>query len=153
MKKISMNSVLNILAAVLLAVSLIVIEVSFQTAQGWFDTNKNPLLMVLAVGGILLLAAVTALNILGTGGENKVISVAKTVCSAGACACAGVVFGLVLGAIATEFAYTFFSDFNKGTVKEYFMPQACTQAIAGMVLAVVAMIAAIAANGFEPRKS
>lgn len=143
---------MNVLAAVLLLVSLIVIEISFHTAQGWFDTNKNPVLISLAAVGILLLGAVIVINILGVGSENKVLSVIKTVFSAGACACAGVIFGLVLGAIATEFAYTFFSDFNKGTVKEYFMPQACTQAVAGMILSVAAIAAAAAANGFEARK-
>lgn len=152
MKKLSVNSILNVLAAVLLLVSLIVIEISFHTAQGWFDTNKNPVLISLAAVGILLLGAVIVINILGVGSENKVLSVIKTVFSAGACACAGVIFGLVLGAIATEFAYTFFSDFNKGTVKEYFMPQACTQAVAGMILSVAAIAAAAAANGFEARK-
>lgn len=152
MKKLSVNSILNVIAAVLLLVSLIVIEISFHTAQGWFDTNKNPVLISLAAVGILLLGAVIVINILGVGSENKVLSVIKTVFSAGACACAGVIFGLVLGAIATEFAYTFFSDFNKGTVKEYFMPQACTQAVAGMILSVAAIAAAAAANGFEARK-
>lgn len=152
MKKLSVNTILNILAAVGMLVSLIVIEISFHTAQGWFDTNKNPMLIGLAAAGILLLGAVIVLNTLGIGSENKLLAIIKTVFSAGACACAGVVFGLVLGAIATEFAYTFFSDFNKGTVKEYFMPQACTQAVVGMVLAVAAIAAAAAANGFEARK-
>ena len=149
MKKLSVNTILNLIAAAIMMVSLVVIEISFHTAQGWFDTNKNPMVIGLAVVGILLLGAVIVLNILGCGAGNKVLSVIKTLCSAGACACAGVIFGLVLGAIATEFAYTFFSDFNKGTVKESFMPRACTQAVAGMVLAVVSIIAGAAANGSE----
>ena len=103
MKKMSGNTVMNIIAAILLLVTLIVVEISFQTAQGWFDTNYNPAIIALAVGGIILLLAIAALNITGAGGDSQVVSLLKTLFSAGACACAGVIVGLVLGAIATEF--------------------------------------------------
>lgn len=153
MKKMSGNTIVNIAAAVLLLISLIVVEVSFQTSQGWFDTNNNPMIIALAVLGILLLLVIAALNLLGIGAESRAVSLLKMFLSAGACACAGVIFGLVLGAIATEFAYTFLSDFNDGTPKEYFMPTACTQAAAGMILSVTAILAAAAANAFDEQKS
>lgn len=153
MKKMSGNTIVNIAASILLLVSLIVVEVSFQTSQGWFDTNNNPLIIALAVLGIVLLLAIAVLNLTGVGAESRAVSVLKMLCSAGACACAGVIFGLVLGAIATEFAYTFFSDFNDGTPKEYFMPTACTQAVVGMVLSVITILAAAAANAFDGQKA
>lgn len=148
MKKISGNSVMNIIAAVLLLVTLIVVEVSFQTAQGWFDTNYNPAIIALAIGGIVLLLAIAVLNITGIGSSSQAVSLLKAVFSAGACACAGVIVGLVLGAIATEFAYTFLSNFNQGTAKEAFMPTACIQAVAGMIISIVTILAAAAANAF-----
>lgn len=153
MKKMSGNTIVNIAAAVLLLISLIVVEVSFQTSQGWFDTNNNPVIIALAVLGILLLLVIAALNLLGIGAESRAVSLLRMFLSAGACACAGVIFGLVLGAIATEFAYTFLSDFNDGTPKEHFMPTACTQAAAGMILSVTAILAAAAANAFDEQKS
>lgn len=152
MKKLSGNSVVNIIAALLLLVCIIVVEVSFQTAQGWFDTNNNLFIILLAVVGIVLLLANVVINILQIGKENPAVSIIKFVFSLGACVCAGIIFGLVLGAIATEFAYTFLSDFNEGTAKEYFMPTACTQAVAGMVLSVVTIVAAAAANAFNEYK-
>lgn len=153
MKKMSGNTIVNIAAAILLLASLIVVEVSFKTAQDWFDTNNNGIIIVLAVLGIVFLLVIAGLNITGTGAESRVVSLIKVFLSAGACACAGVIFGLVMGAVATEFAYTFFSDFNKGTPKEYFMPAACTQAVAGMVLSIITIIAASAANAFDSRKA
>ena len=152
MKKMSGTTVMNIIAAILLLVTLIVVEISFQTAQGWFDTNYNPAIIALAVGGIILLLAIAALNITGAGGDSQVVSLLKTLFSAGACICAGVIVGLVLGAIATEFAYTFLSNFNQGTVKEAFMPTACIQAVAGIVISVVTILAAAAANIFDAKK-
>lgn len=152
MKKMSGNTIVNIAAAVLLLIALIVVEVSFQTSQGWFDTNNNPMIIVLAVLGILFLLVIVVLNLLGAGTENSAVSLLKMFLSAGACVCAGVIFGLVLGAIATEFAYTFFSDFNKGTPKEFFMPTACIQAVAGLVLSVITILAASAANVFDGQK-
>lgn len=152
MKKMSVNTIVNLVAAIVLVVSLIMIEVSFGTAQGWFDTNYNPLILFLAILGILLLLAVAGLNIAGIGKENGVVSLLKLFFSVGACACAGVIFGLVMGAIATEFAYTFFSDFNKGTPKEHFMPAACTQAVLGMILCLVTIVAAAAANAFDEQR-
>lgn len=152
MKKMSGNTIVNIAAAVLLLIALIVVEVSFQTSQGWFDTNNNPMIIVLAVLGILFLLVIVVLNFVGAEVENSAVSLLKMFLSAGACACAGVIFGLVLGAIATEFAYTFFSDFNKGTPKEFFMPTACIQAVAGMVLSVITILAASAANAFDGQK-
>ena len=152
MKKMSGNTVMNIIAAILLLVTLIVVEISFQTAQGWFDTNYNPAIIALAVGGIILLLAIAALNITGAGGDSQAVSLLRTLFSAGACACAGVIVGLVLGVIATEFAYTFLSNFNQGTAKEAFMPTACIQAVAGMVISVVTILAAAAANIFDAKK-
>lgn len=152
MKKMSGNSIANIVAAVLMLIALIVVEVSFQTAQGWFDTNNNPVIIALAVIGIVLLLAITALNISGVGGDGMTVSVLKTFFTAGACACAGVMVGLVLGDIVTEFAFTFFSNFNQGTAKEYFMPTACMQAVAGMVLCIITILAAAAANAFDAKK-
>ncbi len=152
MKKMSGNTVMNIIAAILLLVTLIVVEISFQTAQGWFDTNYNPAIIALAVGGIILLLAIAALNITGAGGDSQAVSLLRTLFSAGACACAGVIVGLVLGAIATEFAYTFLSNFNQGTVKEAFMPTACIQAVVGMVISVVTILAAAVANIFDAKK-
>ncbi len=152
MKKMSGNTIANIVAAVLMLITLIVVEVSFQTAQGWFDMNSNPIIIALAVIGIVLLLAIAVLNITGIGGDGIAVSALKTVFSAGACACAGVIVGLVLGAIATEFAYTFLSDFNKGTPKEYFMPTACIQAVAGMAISFVTILAAAAANAFDAKK-
>lgn len=152
MKKMSGNIVMNIIAAILLFITLIVVEISFQTAQGWFDTNYNPAIIALAVGGIIFLLAIVALNITGVGRDSQLISLLKTLLSAGACACAGVIVGLVLGAIATEFAYTFLSNFNQGTAKEAFMPTACTQAVAGMVISVVTILVAAAANIFDAKK-
>lgn len=146
------NTVMNIIAAFLMLITLIVVEISFRTAKGWFDTNSNPAIIALAVGGILLLLAIAVLNITGAGGDSKAVSLIKTLFSAGACACAGVIVGLVLGAIATEFAYTFFSNFNQGTAKEAFMPTACIQAVAGMVISVVTILAAAAANMFDAKK-
>lgn len=143
---------MNIIAAILMLITLAVVEISFQTAKGWFDTNYNPVIIALAVGGILLLLAIAALNITGAGGNSQVILLIKTLLSAGACACAGVIVGLVLGAIATEFAYTFFSNFNQGTAKEAFMPTACIQAVTGMVISVVTILAAAAANMFDAKK-
>ena len=152
MKKLSGNTIVNIVAAVLLLISLIIVQISFKTAQGWFDTGNNEIIIVLAVLGIAFFLAIVVLNITGAGAESKGVSLLKMFLSAGACACAGVVFGLVLGAIATEFAYTFLSDFNKGTAKANFMPAACKQAAAGMVLSVAAIIAAAAANAFNEQK-
>lgn len=71
MKKLSGNTIVNMIAAVLLLVTLILVEVSFQTAQGWFDTNYNPLLIALAVLGIVLLVLIAGLNITGTGGRQQ----------------------------------------------------------------------------------
>ena len=153
MKKLSGNTIVNIIAAVLLLVTLILVEVSFQTAQGWFDTNYNPLLIALAVLGIVLLVLIAGLNITGTGADSKVVSNVKMLASAGACACAGMIFGLTMGAIATEFAYTFFSNFNQGTAKEYFMPTACTEAAIGMVLAVVTVLVAAITNAFNEQRA
>lgn len=149
MKKMSANTLVNIIAAVLLLVTLIVVEISFQTAQGWFDTNYNPLIIGLAIGGMVLLLAIAALNMTGAGGESQAVSLLRTLLSAGACACAGVIVGLVLGAIATEFAYTFFSNFNEGTAKEAFMPTACVQAVVGMVISIVSILVASIANVFD----
>ena len=149
MKKLSGNTIVNIVAAVLMLISLIIVQISFKTAQGWFDTGNNEIIIVL---GIAFFLAIVVLNITGAGAEIKGVSLLKMFLSAGACACAGVVFGLVLGAIATEFAYTFLSDFNKGTAKANFMPAACKQAAAGMVLSVAAIIAAAAANAFNEQK-
>lgn len=149
MKKMSANTLVNIIAAVLLLVTLIVVEISFQTAQGWFDTNYNPLIIGLAIGGMVLLLAIAALNMTGAGGESQAVSLLRTLLSAGACACAGVIVGLVLGAIATEFAYTFFSNFNEGTAKEAFMPTACVQAVVGMVISIVSILVAAVANVFD----
>lgn len=152
MKKMSGNTIVNIMAAVLMVISLIVVQISFKTAQGWFDTGNNTIIIVLAVLGIALLLVIAILNVAGIGAESKGISLLKMFLSTGVCACAGIIFGLVLGAIATEFAYTFLSDFNKGTAKANFMPAACTQAVAGMVISVIAMIAAAAANAFNEQK-
>ena len=63
------------------------------------------------------------------------------------------IFGLTMGAIATEFAYTFFSNFNQGTAKEYFMPTACTEAAIGMVLSVVTVLVAAIANAFNEQRA
>ena len=153
MKKVSGNTIVNIAAAILLLITLIVVEVSFQTAQGWFDESNHTAILILGIAGILLLLAAVVLNMTGIGSGSAGISVLKMLLSVGACVCAGVIFGLVMGAIATEFAYTFFSDFNKGTAKEYFMPTACTQAVTGMVLSVVTIIAAAAANAFTEKKN
>lgn len=152
MKKLSVNTIINIVAAVLLLASLIVVEVSFKTAQGWFDTNDNILIIVLSIIGMVLLMSIAVLNITGIGADSKAISILKTFFSASACACAGVIFGLVMGAIATEFAFTFFSDFNDGTPKEHFMPAACMQAVTGMVLSIVVIFTASVANVFDERK-
>ena len=153
MKKLSGNTIVNVIAAVLLAVTVVLIEVSFQTAQGWFDTNYNPLLIVLAIAGIVFLLVIVEMNLKGIGAENKAVSILKLLLSAGACACAGMIFGLTMGAIATEFAYTFFSNFNQGTAKEAFMPTACTEAAIGMILSVVTVIVAAVANAFNEQKA
>ena len=153
MKKLSGNTIVNVIAAVLLLVTLILVEISFKTAQGWIDTNYNPLLIALAILGIVLLVAIAGLNIGGIGAESKVISIVKMLLSAGACACAGVILGLTLGAIATEFSYTFLSNFNQGTVKEAFMPTACIQAVVGMALSVITIIVAAVANTFNDKKA
>lgn len=152
MKKMSGNAIVNIVAAVLMLISLIVVQISFKTAQGWFDTGNNRYIILLAVLGMALVLVNAILNIGGIGRESKVVSLLKMFFSVGACACAGIIVGLVLGAIATEFAYTFLSDFNKGTAKANFMPTACTQAVAGIVLSVVAMIAAAVANAFNEQR-
>lgn len=153
MKKVSGNTIVNIAAAILLLVTLIVVEISFQTAQGWFDESNHTAILILGIAGILLLLAAAVLNMTGIESGSAGMSVLKLFLSVGACICAGVIFGLVMGAIATEFAYTFFSDFNKGTAKEYFMPTACMQAVAGMALSVVTIIAAAAANAFTGKKN
>lgn len=153
MKKLSGNTIVNMIAAALLLVTLILVEVSFQTAQGWFDTNYNPLLIALAIIGIVLLVVIAGLNISGIGANSKAISIVKMLLSVGACACAGMLFGLTLGAIATEFAYTFLSNFNQGTAKEAFMPTACIQAAVGMVLSVITIIVAAVANAFNDKKA
>lgn len=153
MKKLSGNTIVNIIAAVLLLATLILVEISFQTAQGWFDTNYNPLLIVLAIAGIVFLLVIVGMNLKGIGTENKAVSILKLLLSAGTCACAGMIFGLTMGAIVTEFAYTFFSNFNQGTAKEIFMPTACTEAAIGMILSVVTVIVAAVANAFNEQKA
>lgn len=152
MKKLSGNTITNIVAAILLLASLIIVEVAFNTSQGWFDTNSNPVIIVLAVLGILFLIVSAGLDMRANSADNGIVSLVKIFLSVGACVCAGIIFGLVMGAIATELAYTFFSDFNKGTPKEYFMPTACTQAIVGMVLTIVTIITTAAANAFSEKK-
>lgn len=153
MKKMSVNTIVNIVAAALLLVGLIVVEISFRTAQGWFDTNYNAAIIALAVGGAVLLLLIAALNITGRGMEGPGASLLRTLLSGGACACAGVIVGLVLGAIATEFAYTYFSNFNQGTAKEAFIPTACMQAVAGMIIAVVTILMAAIANIFDVQRA
>lgn len=152
MKKISSNTIANIIAAGLMLITLIVVEISFQTSQGWFDLSNNPAIIALAIVGILLLLVIVVLNITGIGKDQKWVNPLKILCSTGACACAGVIVGLVIGAIATEFAFTFLSNFNEGTVKEHFMPTACIQAVVGIVISVLTILAAAIANAFDTKK-
>lgn len=152
MKKLNAESFTGFLAAVVMIVSLAVTEISFRTAQGWFD-NK-PVdgqiigLSVLAIALMIVYGIVTMLKIKEDCAWMKI---GKDVAAAAAGVCMGVVAGLVIGAIATEVAYTFFSDFNAGTVKATFMPTACTQAIVGIVLALVSILVVAIDGAFRKK--
>ena len=71
MKKLSGNTIVNIVAAVLMLISLIIVQISFKTAQGWFDTGNNEIIIVLAVLGIAFFLAIVVLNIKRAGAESK----------------------------------------------------------------------------------
>lgn len=135
------DSIFSIVAAVIMLASLIITEVSFQTAQGWFDDEAvNVYIIALAVLSMGLMIGYLVITIRGIKAKNNLFKVIKDVLAAAGAACMGVIAGLTIGAIATEFAYTFLSDFNTGTAKAEFMPTACIQAGVGIVLALVAIL-------------
>ncbi len=152
MRNVSAKVITSCLAALIFLAAFIFIEVSFQTAQGWFDSYMHPWIIGLSILGIALLICVALLTFLGVGSGSSMMTLAKTIAVAGACTCAGLIFGMTLGAIATEFAYTFLSNFNQGTAKEAFMPTACKQAIVGMILSVISIIAAAISNAFDAKQ-
>lgn len=152
-KKIGIGSILSIASAALFIVALILFEVSMGTAQGYFDGNQNgafiALLLIAVVCGIgsavLKFIEIPAL-------AQKTQEMLAFILAVVACLCGGYAIGLVIGAIATEFAYTYFSDFNVGTIKEQFIPTALTQALASIVLLIVSIIVSAVANAFGERK-
>lgn len=147
MKKLSADSIMSFVVAVLIAVSLAVTEISFHTAQGWFDDeNVNSFIILLAILAAILMIAYGIITTYGIKEDSSVNKIGKDIMAAGAAACMGIVAGMIISAIATEFAYTFLSDFNAGTAKAEFMPGACIQATVGIVLALVTVLA-IAING------
>jgi hypothetical protein len=151
--KLNANAVLSFCAAVLAIVTLIIVEVSFTTAQGWFDSDMvNGGIIALAIVAAILAAANGVISLLGLFEDNLVAKIIKNVALVGACLCLGFIVGLTLQAIATEFAYTFFSEFNIGTVKESFMPTACIQAVVGIVFAVVTLLVTGTTAAFERKK-
>ncbi len=141
------------LTSVLALVSLIVFEVSIKTAQGYFDDAQNggiiALLIVAAVFGLFsMLLRIVEVTVLSAKAQDML----GYILLAATALCLGFAIGMIVGAIATEFAFTYFSDFNIGTQKEYFIPAALTQAIVAVVMAIVAIVSATVANAFDIRK-
>lgn len=140
-KKLNAGAWIVIVAAVLMLVATILFQVSVGTSQQYFDTASNGGIIALDVVGIVLaLAAVVVSQIRSEEGHSKATALVIDVLLIGACICVCATVGMMVGSIATEFAYTFLSDFNVGTVKETFMPQALTQAVAAIVIVLVAFI-------------
>lgn len=141
-KKLNAGAWIVIVAAVLMLAATILFQVAVDTSQQYFDLASNGGIIALDVVGIVLaLAAVVVSQIRSEEGHSKVTALVIDVLLIGACICVCATVGMMIGSIATEFAYTFLSDFNVGTVKETFMPQALTQAVAAIVIVLVAFIA------------
>lgn len=145
MKKVGIGFCVGAVAAVLAIVSLIVFEVSVSTAQGYFDMSHHGMTIALFVFGAVFIAASALLSFLKPA---KVLVCAKTVLIVAGCMCLGYVIGEIVFAIATEFAYTYASNFNVGTAKENFIPNALTQSIVSIVLTALAMIVAAVSGAF-----
>lgn len=140
-KKLNAGAWIVIVAAVLMLAATILFQVAVDTSQQYFDLASNGGIIALDVVGIVLaLAAVVVSQIRSEEGHSKATALVIDVLLIGACICVCATVGMMIGSIATEFAYTFLSDFNVGTVKETFMPQALTQAVAAIVIVLVSFI-------------
>lgn len=139
MKKLGASLYVSAVAIVLAVVSLIMFRVAMGTSQGYFDAGYSGITTTLIVLAVVFIAASAGAALLKAGGA--ILQVVQTVLSVGACLCLGYAVGCVIGAIATEFAYTYFSNFNVGTIKETFIPGACTQAIVSIVCSIAAIFA------------
>lgn len=139
MKKLNAGAWIIIVAAALMLVATILFQVSVGTSQQYFDTSTNVGIIALDVVGIVLALAAVILSAV-KGQKNKVTVFVMDLLLIVACVCICATVGMMVGSIATEFAYTYLSNFNVGTVKETFIPQALTQAIAAIILVVVSFI-------------
>lgn len=138
-----------IVAAVLMLAATILFQVSIGTSQQYFNTSSNGAIIALDVVGIVLAVVAVVLSMVRTEeGHSKIVAFIIDVLLIGACICVCATVGMMIGSIATEFAYTYLSDFNVGTVKETFMPQALMQAVAAIVIVLVAFIAACVGGWF-----
>lgn len=147
MKKLSITTCIGLVAALVALVALILFEVSVSTAQGYFDDAYNPLIIALFIGAIVLSLASVALSLFAE--TTPILAIVKEVLCIGACLCLGFTVGQIIGAIATEFAYTYFSSFNVGTVKEAFMPTACMQALTAVILSLISILGLAIARIFQ----
>ena len=138
-----------IVAAVLMLVATILFQVSIGTSQQYFDVSTNGGIIALDVVGIILAVAAVIVSTFGSEeGQSKIVALIIDVLLIGSAICICATVGMMIGSIATEFAYTYLSDFNVGTVKETFMPQALMQAVAAIVIVLVAFIAACVGGWF-----
>lgn len=152
-QKSIVGTVFTCLATVLAIIALIVFEVSIKTAQGYFDDAQNGGIIALFIVAIVFGLGSTVLRMIDVPAFSKKLQdMLGYVLLVISVLCLGYAIGMIVGAIATEFAYTYFSDFNIGTIKENFIPTALTQAITASAMTIVAILLATVANAFDIRK-
>lgn len=153
-KKQSVSFYISIISCGFALAGMIVFLAAMGTSKFNFKEQFTGWIITLSIFSILLL--LLSLNItpqlklhINAG---KLANVSQMMALASACAALGGAAGLIVNAIAVEFAYTFFSSLYVGTVKADFMPAACRQAIAAIFLFGVALILVCLAGLFISKK-
>ena len=150
-KKQTGNGIWVSVASLIMAIaSLVIYNISVASAKGYFSDNYDQMISTLSILSIAFIALSCLISLPKAKGTTaKVMNTVKTILTVATCLCLGYVVGCIVGAIANEFAFTYFSDFNIGTVKENFIPGALTQAMIAIVLAILAIIVNEASNLFK----